>query len=205
MTLVAAALDSLTLAGEHVRLEPLAQRHHDGLCEAVRDGELWKLPVTMVPHPDGMRAWIEAAQAAHAAGTDLAFATVEQATGRIAGSTRYLKVVREHRRLEIGWTFLGRSWQRTAVNSEAKLLMLGHAFETLGMQRVELLTDARNAASRAAIARIGATEEGVLRRHMVMWDGAVRDSVLFSVTDEDWPAAKAALTARLARSAPRSG
>ncbi|QES52456.1 GNAT family N-acetyltransferase [Streptomyces venezuelae] len=200
----APVLDALTLTGDHVRLEPLAQRHHDGLCEAIRDGELWNLAVTLVPHPDEVRSWIDDAQAAHAAGTDLAFATVDLATGRIAGSTRYLKVVPEHRRLEIGWTFIGRSWQRTAVNSEAKLLMLGHAFETLGMQRVELLTDARNATSRAAIARIGATQEGILRRHMVMWDGAVRDSVVFAITDEDWPAAKAALTARLARpAAPR--
>ncbi|MEV7613056.1 GNAT family N-acetyltransferase [Streptomyces sp. NPDC089799] len=188
-----------TLTGRYVRLEPLGQSHHDGMCEAIRDGELWKLPVTLVPHPDDVRGWIDDAGAAKTAGTDLAFATVDLATGRIAGSTRFLKMVPEHRRLEIGWTFIGRSWQRTAVNTEAKLLMLTYAFETLGTQRVELLTDVRNSASRAAIARIGGVQEGVLRRHMVMPDGWVRDSVLFSLTDTDWPAAKAALAARLDR------
>ncbi|MET9960393.1 GNAT family protein [Streptomyces sp. NPDC006326] len=186
------------LAGERVRLEPLEQRHHDGLCEAIRDGSLWELAVTLVPHPDEVRGFIDDAVAARAVGTQLAYATVDSATGRIAGSTRLMAIDPVNRRLEIGWTFLGRTWQRTGVNAEAKLLMLTHAFEVLGMNRVELLTDVRNSASRAAIARLGATQEGVLRHHMVMRDGWIRDTVVFSLTRPEWPQAKAALTARLA-------
>lgn len=192
-------LDARTLTGSHVRLEPLAHRHHDGLCDAIRDGDLWKLAVTLVPHPDDVRAFIDDALTAHAAGTQLAFATVDLATGRIAGSTRFMRVELPHRRLEIGFTFIGRSWQRTAVNSEAKLLMLTYAFESLGMNRVEFLTDVRNTASRAAIIRLGAIPEGILRRHMVMRDGWVRDSAPLSLTDTDWPEAKTSLTARLTR------
>lgn len=138
------------------------------------------------------------AVAAREAGTDRAYATVDLATGRIAGSTRLMRIDTAHRRLEIGWTFLGRTWQRTGVNAEAELLMLAHAFEELGMNRVELLTDVRNAASRAAIARLGATREGVVRRHMVMRDGHVRDTVIFSLTRPEWPEAKRALCERLA-------
>ncbi|MEU9078392.1 GNAT family protein [Kitasatospora sp. NPDC004745] len=195
-------LDATPLAGTHVRLEPLDHRHHDGLCAAIRDGELWNLAVTLVPHPDDVRSFIEDAHTARVAGTQLAYATVDARTGRVAGSTRFLAVNLPYRRLEIGFTFLGRSWQRTAVNTEAKLLMLTHAFETLGMNRVEFLTDLRNATSRAAIARLGATQEGVLRQHMVMRDGHVRDSVLFSVVRPDWPAVREALTERLARATP---
>ncbi|MFF2191774.1 GNAT family N-acetyltransferase [Streptomyces sp. NPDC058157] len=193
-----ASADRVTgeLTGRRVRLEPLDHRHHDGLCEAIRDGSLWELAVTLVPHPDDVRGFITDAVAGRAAGTELAYATVDLATGRIAGSTRLMKIDTAHRRLEIGWTFLGRSWQRTGVNAEAKLLMLTHAFEELGMNRVELLTDVRNAASRAAIARLGATQEGILRRHMVMRDGHVRDTVVFSLTRPEWPAAKQALRER---------
>ncbi|MCF3179777.1 GNAT family N-acetyltransferase [Streptomyces polychromogenes] len=185
------------LTGGRVRLEPLDHRHHDGLCEAVRDGSLWELAVTLVPHPDDVRGFITDAVAGREAGTELAYATVDLATGRIAGSTRLMRIDTANRRLEIGWTFLGRTWQRTGVNAEAKLLMLTHAFEELGMNRVELLTDVRNAASRAAIARLGATQEGILRRHMVMRDGHVRDTVVFSLTRPEWPAAKQALRERL--------
>lgn len=186
------------LTGGRVRLEPLDHRHHDGLCAAIADGRLWELAVTLVPHPDEVRGFIDDAIAARAAGTQLAYATVDLATGRIAGSTRLMAINTTHRRLEIGWTFLGRTWQRTAVNTEAKLLMLTHAFEELGMNRVELLTDARNAASRAAITRLGAVEEGVMRQHMVMRDGHVRDTVVHALTRPGWPDAKRALRARLA-------
>ncbi|QKW23659.1 GNAT family N-acetyltransferase [Kitasatospora sp. NA04385] len=195
-------LDHTPLTGAHARLEPLDHRHHDGLCEAVRDGELWNLGVTLVPHPDDVRAFIDEAHAARAAGAHLAYATVDLATGGIAGSTRFLAINEPYRRLEIGFTFLGRSWQRTALNTEAKLLMLTHAFEDLGMNRVEFLTDVLNDTSRAAIARLGAVQEGVLRQHMVMRDGRVRDSVLFSVVRPDWPAVKRTLTDRLARATP---
>ncbi|MFJ9339684.1 GNAT family N-acetyltransferase [Streptomyces sp. NPDC101733] len=186
------------LSGRRVRLEPLDHRHHDGLCEAVRDGKLWELAVTMVPHPDNVREFIAAGIEAREAGTARPYATVDLTTGRIVGSTRLMMINTAHRRLEIGWTFIGRSRQRTGINVEAKLLMLTHAFEDLGVNRVELLTDRRNSASRAAISRLGATEEGVMRAHMVMPDGHVRDTVLYALTRPEWPVAKAALTARLA-------
>ncbi|MFJ3728153.1 GNAT family N-acetyltransferase [Streptomyces sp. NPDC090045] len=189
------------LAGDRVRLEPLAHRHHDGLCEAIRDGRLWELPVTIVPHPDEVRGFIDDALAARAQGTQIAYATVDVATGRIAGSTRLMAINTAYRRLEIGFTFLGGTWQGTGVNTEAKLLMLAHAFEVMGMNRVEFLTDVRNSRSRAAISGLGATHEGVLRHHMVMRDGWIRDSAVYSITRPEWPDAKRELTARLARRA----
>lgn len=185
------------LVGERVRLEPLELRHHDGLCEAVRDGSLWELAVTIVPDPDGVRGFIEDAVAARAEGTQIPYATVDAATGRVVGSTRLMVINTAHRRLEIGWTFLAESWQRTGVNTEAKLLMLTHAFEAMGMNRVELLTDVRNAKSRAAILRLGATHEGVLRHHMVMPDGWIRDTAVYGITRPEWPEAKRTLEARL--------
>ncbi|MET9567644.1 GNAT family protein [Streptomyces virginiae] len=187
------------LLGEKVRLEPLAHRHHDGLCDAVRDGNLWELPVTIVPHPDDIRAFIEDALAAREAGTQIPYATVDLATGAIVGSTRLMAISTPFRRLEIGFTFLGASRQGTGLNTEAKLLMLTHAFEEMGMNRVELLTDVRNARSRAAIAGLGATQEGVLRHHMVMRDGHIRDTAVYSITRPEWPAAKRKLTDRLLR------
>jgi RimJ/RimL family protein N-acetyltransferase len=193
-------LSSVVLEGEHVRLEPLAREHHDGLCAAVRDGELWDLQVTLVPHPRDIGRFIEQALEAYEAGTQLAFAMVDTASGQIIGSTRFLAVNLLNRRVEIGFTFLGKSWQRTAINTEAKLLMLTHAFEKEGMNRVEFLTDVRNSKSRAAISRLGATQEGVLRSHMVMRDGWIRDSVLFSITAPEWPDIKDRLGAWLAPS-----
>lgn len=189
-------LAPVVLTGRHVRLEPVGPEHHDGLRAAVRDGDLSALAYTSVPYPDEIDAFIEAAVRAREAGEQLAFATVDLASGRVAGSTRFMNVRLEHARLEIGFTFLGRSWQRSAVNSEAKLLMLDHAFATLGLNRVEFLTDVRNAASRAAIARLGATQEGVLRSHMLMRDGFVRDSVVFSITAPEWPDLRERLRAR---------
>ncbi|MFC9310071.1 GNAT family N-acetyltransferase [Streptomyces sp. NPDC057011] len=185
------------LVGRRVRLEPLERRHHDGLCEAIRDGRLWELPVTIVPHPEDVPAFIEDALAAREAGTQLAYATVDLATGRTAGSTRLMMINTLYRRLEIGFTFLGASWQGTGLNTEAKLLMLTHAFEVMGMNRVELLTDVRNARSRAAIEGLGATHEGVLRHHMVMRDGWIRDTAVYSITRPEWPDVKRALEARV--------
>jgi RimJ/RimL family protein N-acetyltransferase len=132
-----------------------------------------------------------------AKGQALPFAIVAKSGERIAGSTRYLNIAAEHRRLEIGYTFVGAEWQRTAVNGAAKLLLLGHAFERLGCIRVELKTDSRNAQSRAAIARLGAREEGIFRRHMICADGALRDTVYFSIVAEEWPGIRARLEARL--------
>ena len=192
--------EPVTLEGQLVRLEPLSARHKQGLCDAIRDGALWTLHVTLVPHPDEIDIFLGNARRAHALGDGLAFATVDRATGRVAGSTRFMKADDQHRRVEIGFTFLGRSSQRTGLNTEAKLLMLTHAFETLEMNRVELLTDHLNEKSRRAILGLGAKEEGLLRSHMVMRNGRVRDSVLYSVIRGDWPEVKQQLTFKLARS-----
>jgi RimJ/RimL family protein N-acetyltransferase len=148
-----------------------------------------------------MRAWVEDALGARDAGTEVPFATVDAATGRVLGSTRFMSIAPAHRRLEIGWTWLDRAAQGSGANSEAKLLMLEHAFERLGAMRVEFKTDARNVRSRAALAGIGATFEGVFRRHQLMAGGRVRDSAWYAVTDEDWPAVRDRLRARLARQA----
>lgn len=186
-----------TLEGARVRLEPLNESHLPGLAEAIRDGELWDLPVTSVPRPEQLAAFLEAAEAAFDAGRELAFATIDKCSGRIAGSTRFRNIEAAHRRVEIGFTFIGRSWQRSHVNTEAKLLMLTHAFEQWKVNRVELLTDRLNQASRTAIARLGAREEGLLRSHMVMRDGRIRDSLIFSIIASEWPEVCARLKVRL--------
>lgn len=188
-------IEKVTLEGHHVRLEPLEQRHLPGLRLAIEDGKLWEIPVTFVPHPDDLPNFLDAAETGFRAGTELAFAAVDRQTGQVAGSTRFRCIEATHRRLEIGFTFLAASTQRTHVNTEAKYLMLCHAFEALGCNRVELLTDERNTKSRNAIQRIGAKEEGVLRNHMVMRDGFIRNSVMYSITSNEWPSIKAALHA----------
>jgi RimJ/RimL family protein N-acetyltransferase len=195
------ALEKVTLRGPRVRLEPLdPERHRAGLEAAIADGDLSALWVTTVPRPDQMDEAFAAAAAAFAAGRELAFATVDAASGRIAGSTRFMAIEPIHRRLEIGATFLAASHQRTHVNTEAKLLMLAHAFDVWNVNRVELLTDKLNERSRAAIVRIGAQPEGILRAHKVMPDGRIRDSAIYSITRPDWPGVQAALTDRLRRS-----
>jgi RimJ/RimL family protein N-acetyltransferase len=187
----------VVLEGKGVRLEPLAQSHLPGLARAIEDGELWTLPVTIVPHPDDLQAFHAAAQAAFEAGVELAFATIDKRMDTIAGSTRFRCIDVGHKRLEIGFTFLGQRWQRSHVNTEAKYLMLRHAFEVWQANRVELLTDLLNTKSRAAIARIGAQQEGIVRSHMVMRDGRVRDSVLFSIIRGEWPAVRSGLESKL--------
>ncbi|ULQ46636.1 GNAT family N-acetyltransferase [Flagellatimonas centrodinii] len=194
----AVRVEKRVLENATVRLEPLAAHHLPGLASAIHDGELWQLPVTNVPHPDDLPQFLADAEAAYAIGRDLSFATIDRASGEVAGSTRFRFIEPTHRRAEIGFTFIARRWQRTHINTSAKLLMLTHAFEVWLLNRVELLTDVRNQASRTAIARIGATQEGILRQHMVMRDGHVRDSVIFSLTRPEWPAVKAALQARIA-------
>jgi RimJ/RimL family protein N-acetyltransferase len=189
------------LTGRRVALEPLAEAHLPGIADAIRDGELWKLPVTLVPHPDDLPAFLRQALERGESNLELAFATRDLASGSLAGSTRFMKIDRRHRRVEIGFTFIGQSWQRTHVNTEAKFLMLRHAFETWRCIRVELLTDVLNTRSRNAIARIGAREEGVLRSHMIMRDGRVRDSALYAITEADWPSVKRRLTERFSSSA----
>ena len=192
-------LEPVTLAGRHVRLEPLAADHLPALCEAGLDPELWRWTLSDLRTPDDMRAYVEAALREQAEGRALPFATVDAASGRAVGSTRFANASAADGRVEIGWTWIGRPWQRTPVNTEAKYLMLRHAFETLGCVRVELKTDALNERSRAAILRLGAREEGVLRKHMRSQGGRMRDSVYFSILDDEWPEVRARLEAKLAR------
>lgn len=190
--------EPVVLRGKNVRLEPLAERHKAGLCRAISDGELWKLFVTLVPHINDIDEFFYNARMAHETGDGLAFATIDETTNEIAGSTRFMKANLPNRRVEIGFTFLGESFQRTRINTEAKLLMLAHAFETLDLNRVELITDYLNSRSRNAIVRLGAKQEGILRNHMVMPNGRVRDSVLYSIIANEWPGVKQNLENKLA-------
>jgi RimJ/RimL family protein N-acetyltransferase len=198
-------LAPVVLEGAHVRLEPLAPAHLDALCEVGLDPALWALSLSRIATRDDMRRYLEAALDERARGLSLPFAQVDRASGRVAGSTRFGNYEPRHRRVEIGWTWLAAPWQRTALNTEAKRLLLAHAFEALGLNRVELKTDARNARSRAAMRRLGAAEEGTFRRHMITDTGYVRDSVYFSVTAEEWPRVRAGLDARLALGSPAAG
>jgi N-acetyltransferase len=190
-------LEPVTLEGRSVRLEPLAVSHHAALCEVGLDAELWRLIPYRVSTADELRDYIGSVLEAQAAGTAIPFATVERASGRVIGSTRFMNIDAANRRVEIGATWIAKPWQRTAINTEAKYLMLRHAFETLGCIRVELKTDAVNQQSRRAILRIGAREEGTLRQHMVTWSGRLRDTVYYSILDSEWPAVKANLEGKL--------
>jgi RimJ/RimL family protein N-acetyltransferase len=187
----------VTLEGQQVRLEPLAKAHLGGLSEVGLDEELWRWIPTLVRTPEEMAAYIETALNEQERGISLPFALVEKATGRPIGSTRYGNIERTHHRVEIGWTWVARDWQRTAANTEAKYLLLKHAFETLGCMRVELKTDSLNERSRAAILRIGACEEGIFRNHMTTASGRIRHTVYFSIIDSEWPAVKARLQSML--------
>ena len=186
-------IEPVTLTGEHVTLEPAAPRHHADLLAAAQDDLVWAWLPWARPHSEAEVAAIIAGQRpiAHV------FAQVERASGRAVGWTTYRDIDAEHRTLEIGGTWIGRAWWRTAINTEAKLLLIGHAFETLGANRVALKTDIRNERSQAAIARLGAVREGVVRHQYVRRDGSLRDTVLFSIVPDEWPAVKARLRARL--------
>ncbi len=192
-------IEPVILEGNFVRLEPLSFMHKNDLCEAICDGELWKLHVTLVPHPDNIDEFLINAREAHEIGDSLAFVTIDKERNKVIGSTRFMKSNLPNKRIEIGFTFLGKSWQRTRINTEAKLLMLSHAFETLKLNRVEFITDYLNNRSRQAILRLGAKEEGLLRNHMVMPDGRVRDSVLYSIIENEWPGIKQHLMWKLAQ------
>lgn len=187
----------VTLEGGHVRLEPLEKAHLAGLVAVGLDEELWRWIPVPVRTADEMAAYIETALDEQTRGVSLPFAIVEKAEGRAIGSTRYGNIDCKHRRVEIGWTWVARDWRRTAVNTEGKYLLLGHAFETLGCICVELKTDSLNERSRAAILRIGAREEGIFRNHMITASGRVRHSVYYSIVDEEWPAVKTRLEAML--------
>jgi len=190
-------IEKLVLEGSNVRLEPLCSSHLPGMAKAIEDGNLWEIPVTFVPHPNDLTGFLSQAEAAFSQGKELAFATIDVKSGTIVGSSRFRCIEAVHRRVEIGFTFLAASSQRTHVNTEAKYLMLRHAFEAWGCNRVELLTDERNSKSRNAIQRIGAKEEGILRSHMVMRDGHVRNSVMYSIISSEWHQVKSALEAKL--------
>jgi RimJ/RimL family protein N-acetyltransferase len=185
------------LEGQHVRLEPLSPAHEESLIAAAADGELWNSTVTIVPASDTMAGYIASALKAQALGRELPFVIIHKASGRVVGSTRFYDIELADRRVEIGYTWLAASAQRTAVNTESKLLLLTHAFEHWRCIRVALITDLLNQQSQAAIRRLGAKQEGVLRNHMVMPGGRYRDSVSFSIIEAEWPEVKARLEAKL--------
>ncbi|MFH8375070.1 GNAT family N-acetyltransferase [Streptomyces cyaneofuscatus] len=189
-----------TLTGQYVTLVPLTTEHLDDLFEAGgNDEEVWRWQGGPAPRTrEELLTRLDGVLADAERGTYIPFAVIHRASGRAVGWTTYMDVSVHDERLEIGWTWYGRAYWRSAVNTETKLLLLGHAFEELGMGRVQLKTDHRNERSQAAIARLGASREGVLRRHRLRPDGSWRDSVYFSLLADEWPAAKARLTARLA-------
>ena len=187
----------VTLEGQLVRLEPLSRRHLADLVLAAADPTVWTWMTEDNSAPAQLEAWFERA-VAESGGSQLPFATVERSSGQTLGSTRYMAIERPHRRLEIGWTWLSGAARGRGLNDEAKLLLLRHAFQELGCQRVEFKTDADNARSRAALSGIGATHEGIFRKHMINHDGRIRHSAWYRVLDEEWPAVERHLVARLA-------
>jgi len=189
----------VTLEGRHVRLEPLTLAHAPALLAALAEDEsIWQWMSIEPPLSlEAMEQYIQGALAAQATGTEVAFVQIALADGRAYGSTRYLNISRKDRGLEIGWTWIGKRWQRTAVNTEAKFLLLRHAFESLGAARVQLKTDARNLQSQAAIERIGGVREGVLRKYQTTRGGYLRDTVMFSILADEWPAVKERLVEKL--------
>ncbi|WP_084078095.1 GNAT family N-acetyltransferase [Demequina sp. NBRC 110057] len=189
--------DSPVLENSHTRLEPLSLAHRDGLARAVAVDDLWRTWVTTVPSPDEMEAEIARRIARQRSGEIASWAVIDRATDAPVGMTTYLHLTAQHRRLEIGSTWLGREAQGTGINTAAKLLLLTRAFEDLGCHAVEFRTHWHNHQSRAAIARLGAKQDGVLRSHMVWKDGTLRDTVVFSIIATEWPTVRASLTARL--------
>ncbi len=192
-------VEPVTLQGQVVRLEPLKMEHFDPLWSIGQDPDLWKLAPYQINTGEKMRTYMRAALDGQELGIALPFVTIEQATDRVVGSTRFANIDAPNHRVEIGWTWIGKPWQRTPINTEAKFLMLQHAFEVWQCIRVEFKTDALNARSRMAIARLGATEEGIFRHHMITESGRLRDSVYFSIINDEWPDVKAHLEALLTK------
>jgi N-acetyltransferase len=192
-------LEPITLRGRQATLEPLAQRHHDGLVEAVKDGELWKLWYTSIPTPEKMAAEIDRRLALQQSGAMLPFAVLDLTTGRPIGMTTYMNVDRANRRLEIGSTWYARSAQRTPVNTECKLLLLTHAFDTLDCIAVEFRTHFFNHQSRRGIERLGAKLDGILRNHQILPNGTMRDTCVYSIVAAEWPTVKAHLEWQMAK------
>ncbi|MCX4175368.1 MULTISPECIES: GNAT family N-acetyltransferase [Paraburkholderia] len=188
-----------TLIGQAVELRPLQQEHAQALLDAAVDGQLWNMKLTVVPGPETIGSYIATALDGRAAGTVMPFVIVRRDTGAIVGSTRFWKIDRMNRKLEIGHTWLGESVQRSAVNTEAKYLLLSQAFEAMQCVRVQFTTDELNEKSRAAILRIGAKQEGIVRHERIMPDGRKRNSVRFSIIDEEWAELKAMLERKLGR------
>jgi RimJ/RimL family protein N-acetyltransferase len=185
------------LIGERIKLRPMLASDGPDLVRAAADGDLWKLPFTFVPSADTIDSYIRTALEGRADGTAIPFVTQIVESKQIIGSTRFCKIDWENRKLEIGWTWLGKSWQRTFVNTEAKLLMLRFAFERLNCVRVQFMTDEMNDTSCASLLRLGARQEGIVRHDLIMAGGRKRDSVLFSILDEEWPAIRHTLEERL--------
>jgi len=186
------------LEGHYVRLEPLTLEHAPGLAEVGLDDDIWRLmPYGLMHTPDDIRQWVNLILSRQAHGTDLVFAVIHLASGKVAGSTRYLNISPQDRSVEVGGTWYGAEFRRTAVNTECKYLLLKHAFENLDCIRVQIKTDLRNERSQRAIERIGAVREGVLRDHMILPDGTIRSSVYYSVLKAEWPSVKARLSAWL--------
>jgi len=194
-----AFLEPVTLEGRHATLVPLSPDYHDDLVEAVKDGALWRLWYTFIPPPEGMRAEIERRLMLQSAGSMLPFAVIDRATGKAVGMTTYMNVDATNRRVEIGSTWYRASTQRTPINTECKLLLLTHAFEQLACIAVEFRTHVMNAQSRRAIERLGAKLDGILRNHMTMPNGTLRDTAVYSITAGEWPMVKAHLTWQLAK------
>jgi len=189
----------IVLTGMHVVLRPLALEHARDLVAAGEVDATWLyMPRPALRSVEDAESMIRQALVEFEAGREVAFAITGKATGKAVGSTRFLDIQKSHRAIEIGWTWIGAAWQRTALNTESKLLLLTHAFEDLGANRVALKTDARNLRSQRAIERIGGVREGVLRRHRVCWDGSVRDTVYYGIIDVEWPRVKAHLLGMLA-------
>jgi N-acetyltransferase len=186
-----------TLAGRIVVLEPMEMRHQGALLDAARDGELWTMTVTVVPGPETVGSYIASAIAGRNDGTVMPFVVVRKDNGRVVGSTRFWKIDRVNRQLEIGNTWLSKSVQRTGVNTETTYLLLSYAFEVMDCIRVQFTTDELNEKSRAATLRIGAKEEGIVRHERIMPDGRKRDSVRFSIIDSEWPVVKAGLQQKM--------
>lgn len=190
-------IEPVILEGNFVRLEPLSMSHHRQLCEIGLDEDLWRVSPDQIVTADDMKFYIEAALNQQNKGVSLPFATVEKSTNKVVGSTRFCNIRTEDKGVEIGWTWIAKDWQRTYVNTEAKYLMLRHAFEVWKCIRVEFKTDFLNEKSRNAILRLGAKQEGIFRQHIVCQSGRLRDSVYFSIIDSEWDKVKRNLEARL--------
>ncbi|HEV3157035.1 MAG TPA: GNAT family protein [Candidatus Baltobacteraceae bacterium] len=190
-------LDPVTLSGQHVELVPLAETHHDSLCEAVRDGELWRLWYTWIPSPQEMKREIARRLDLQAKGTMLPFTVIDKPRGRIVGMTTYMNIDIDGPHVEIGSTWYARSLHGTNLNTEAKLLLLGHAFDVLNCLAVEFRTHSLNQQSRRAIERLGAKLDGVLRSHQRVKNGTVRDTCVYSIIPSEWPAVRSHLTWQL--------